>query len=275
MGSWHVSKGRSNMRKSALSCIAALLCWAVAAVWGPAFAQSGRLITTNDVLQISVLYQTELNSQARVEPDGTINLTYAGRIRAAGLTTGGLAQKIANILKSKGLVKTPQVTVELTSFGTQVSVLGAVGKPGNFTLDRPSSLIQILALAGGINEDAGAATIVVHTRGGVRRIDAKELFLGRASDNLVLGNNDSIYVEQGAIFYLTGYVNKPGQYPINRRGMTVRQAIAEGGGVNQLGTDWWRLRIRRMTNGAVVEISPELEDLIEANDTIIVNERLF
>lgn len=270
-----MSKGRSAMQRLKLSWLIALISWAALLGLGPAFAAGGRLITTNDVLQISVLYQTELNASPRVEPDGSINLSYAGRIQAAGLTTGGLAAKIANILKAKGLVKTPQVTVELSSFGTQVSVLGAVGKPGTLTLDRPSTLMQILAQAGGINEEAGAAIIVVHTRGGVRRIDAKTLFEGRSAADIVLNNNDVVYVEQGAIFYLYGYVGKPGQYPISRRGMTVRQAIAAGGGVSQLGTDWWRLRIRRKIDGAVVEITPELEDPIEPNDTIIVNERLF
>jgi len=241
----------------------------------PALAASGRVINTNDVLQISVLYQTELNVTARVDPDGTIDLPYAGRIQAGGLTTGGLAAKIAGILKEKGLVKAPQVTVELSSFGLQVSVLGAVGQPGNLVLDRPSTIMQILARAGGIREEAGAAIIVVHTRGGIRRINAKALFEGASNTNLVLNNNDSIYVEQGAIYYLYGYVNKPGQYPLNREKMTVRQAIAEAGGVNSLGTDWWRLRIRRQINGAIVEISPDLDDPVEPNDTIIVNERIF
>jgi polysaccharide export outer membrane protein len=257
-----------------------LFAWIVALVAGllgcaPTMAANGRVINTNDVLQISVLYQTELNATTRVDPDGTIDLPYAGRIQAGGLTTGGLAAKIANILKDKGLVKTPQVTVELSSFGLQVSVLGAVSQPGNLVLDRPSTLLQVLARAGGIREEAGAAIIVVHTRNGIRRINAKALMEGRTRDDLVLSNNDTIYVEQGAIYYLYGYVNKPGQYPLNREHMTVRQAIAEGGGVSQLGTDWWRLRIRRQVHGAVEEITPELDDLIEPNDTVIVNERIF
>jgi polysaccharide export outer membrane protein len=267
------SKRPNGMRKLLFAWLVALLGGLL--VCAPALAASGRVINTNDVLQISVLYQTELNVTARVDPDGSIDLPYAGRIQAGGLTTGGLAAKIAGILKEKGLVKAPQVTVELSTFGLQVSVLGAVGQPGNLVLDRPSNIMQILARAGGIREDAGAAIIVVHTRGGIRRIDAKALLEGRTNTNLVLNNNDTIYVEQGAVYYLYGYVNKPGQFPLNRDKLTVRQAIAEGGGVAPLGTDWWRLRIRRKVNGAIVEISPDLDDPIEPNDTIVVNERIF
>jgi polysaccharide export outer membrane protein len=262
------------MRNIFMSWIAALML--AFASCGPGFADSGRLLTTNDVLQITVLNQPDLGAAARVEPDGTIALTYTGRLRVAGMTTGALATKIANILVQKGLVKNPEVSIELTTFGMQVSVLGAVGAPGNYILDRPTTLPQILARAGGIREDAGAATVVIHSgNGGVRRIDAKELLAGRASFGPPLSNNDTIYVEQGSIFYLYGYVNRPGEYPISRPGLTVRQAIAVGGGVAPLGSDWWRLLIRRRINGAIVEITPELDDLVEQNDTIIVNERVF
>jgi polysaccharide biosynthesis/export protein len=268
-----VSKGLRGMRNLLFACIVALFAALIGFI--PALAASGRVINTNDVLQISVLYQNELNATSRVDPDGTIDLPYAGRIKAGGLTTGSLAAKIAGILKEKGLVKSPQVTVELTTFGMQISVLGAVGQPGNQVLDRPSTIMQILARAGGIREDAGAAVIVVHTRGGIRRIDAKALFEGRINTNLVLNNNDTIYVEQGAVYYLYGYVARPGQFPLNRAKMTVRQAIAEGGGVGPLGTDWWRLRIRRQVHGVIEEISPDLDDPVEPNDTIVVNERIF
>lgn len=261
------------MRKLIFSWLAALLCGVL--ISSPSLAERGRVLNIDDVLQITVLYQAELNVTTRVEPDGTISLPYAGRIRVLGLTTGSLSEKIANILVEKGLVKNPKVSVELSTFGLQVSVLGAVGAPGSYVLDRPSTITQVLAKAGGIREEAGAATIVVHTRGKVLRLNARELFDGRAASSVILENNDSIYVEQGAVYYLYGYVNKPGQYPINRDQLTVRQALALGGGVGPLGSDWWRLKIRRINHGVVEEISAGLDDFILPNDTIIVNERIF
>jgi polysaccharide export outer membrane protein len=261
------------MQNIVLAWLVTLLC----GFWSPApvMAERGRILTTNDVLQITVLYQSELNVTTRIEPDGTISLPYAGRIRAVGLSTGALSEKIANILVDKGLVKNPKVSVEISTFGQEVSVLGAVGSPGTFTLDRPSTIPQILARAGGLREDAGAATIVVHNHGRILRLNAKDILEGRAASGLMLDNNASIYVEQGSVFYLYGYVNKPGQYPINREHLTVRQALALGGGVGPLGSDWWRLKIRRTNSGVIEEISAGLDDVILPNDTIVVNERVF
>jgi len=261
------------MRNLAFSWLVALFCSLLNCA--PGLAERGRLVNTNDVLQITVLYQSELNVTTRVEPDGTISLPYAGLLRAAGLTTGTLSEKIANILMEKGLVKNPKVSVELSTFGLQVSVVGAVVAPGSFNLDRPSTILQALARAGGIREEAGAAAIVVHNGSRTLHMNAVDLFEGRAASRLMLENNASIYVEPGAVFYLYGYVNKPGQFPINRDHMTVRQALALGGGVGPLGSDWWGLKIRRTNHAVVEEISAGLDDFILPNDTIVVNERLF
>jgi polysaccharide export outer membrane protein len=252
---------------------------ALLAALAPARAEGGRVLTTNDVVQVGVLNQPEFAATARVEPDGTVALAFAGRLKAAGRTTGALAAEIVDLLKTKGLVKDPKVTVELSSFGQQVSVLGAVGEPGVFTLDRPTRLAQILARAGGLRDDAVDSAIVVHRALKALRFDARAVLEGREGARFLLANNDTVYVEQPRVFYLYGYVAKPGQYALNRPGLTVRQAIALGGGLSPLGSDFWGLKIRRAaqqeTPATVQEIPATLEDPIEPNDTIVVNERLF
>lgn len=230
----------------------------------------GRALTTNDVVQVSVLGQPDFSATARVEPDGTVALSYAGRLRAAGQTTGALAARIAALLKDKGLVKTPQVSVEVQSFGLQIAVLGAVREPGAFTLDRPITLAQALARAGGLREEATDSTLVVHRGGRVMRFSARRVLEGREAA-ILLANNDTLFVEQGRIIYVTGYVNKPGQIALNRPGLTVRQAIALAGGLTPLGSDGWGLRLRR----SGVEYAADLDQPVEADDTIIINERLF
>jgi len=238
---------------------------------------TGRVLTAGDVLQVNVVNQAELNTVARIEPDGTISLPYVGRVKAAGLTQDQLKQLITAALKKADVVKDPQVLVEVTTFGTEVSVLGEVGLPGTFTLDRPTTLVQVLSRAGGIREDAGASTVVVRRRGpeGARvfRFDAKSIESGESA-NFFLQNNDEVYVEQVAVYYLYGYVNKPGEYPMGRT-FSVAQAIAAGGGVAPLGSDW-RIEIkRRLPDGTVKDSSASLDDIVEPDDTIIVNERIF
>jgi polysaccharide biosynthesis/export protein len=240
---------------------------------------AGRRLTTSDVLQINVVNQAELNSMVRIEPDGTISFPYVGRIVAAGLTEDELKAKITIALTKADVVKNPQVLVELTTFGTQVSVLGAVGQPGAFTLDRPTTLVQILSRAGGIREEAGAGEVIVRRKGPkgvtVAHYDAKAILNGTAhAESVILQNNDEVYVEQGAVYYLYGYANKPGEYPLSRP-FNVQQAIAAGGGVAPLGSDW-RLEIkRRLPNGTVADSPASLDDQVLPGDTIVVNERIF
>jgi protein involved in polysaccharide export with SLBB domain len=80
-------------------------------------------------------------------------------------------------------------------------------------------------------------------------------------------------VEAG-VYYLYGYVNKPGQYPLMRQ-LTVQQAIAAGGGIAALGSEWRIQLKRRMPDGQLMERAAKLDDEVEANDTVVVNERIF
>jgi polysaccharide export outer membrane protein len=264
-----------------MSRIVILVAWLLALnglIGGNPVDAAGRLLTAGDVLQVNVVNQAELNTAARIEPDGTIALPYVGRIKAAGLTQDQLRQQITAALKKADVVKDPQVLVELTTFGTQVSVLGEVGLPGTFTLDRPTTLIQVLSRAGGVKEDAGAGTVVLRRRGpkgsSVYRYNVKAIESGETGGDVFLQNNDEVYVEQVTVYFLYGYVNKPGEYPLGRT-FSVAQAIAAGGGVAPLGSDW-RIEIkRRLPDGTVKNSSASLDDIVEPDDTIIVNERIF
>jgi polysaccharide export outer membrane protein len=63
--------------------------------------------------------------------------------------------------------------------------------------------------------------------------------------------------------------------PALSRSLSVQQAIAAGGGVGPLGSDW-RIEIRRrLPNGTVADQPASLDDEVQPNDTIVVNERLF
>src|SRR5208283_4489998 len=83
---------------------------------------------------------------------------------AAGLTPFQLEQKMEQLLIENGLVTHPQVSVFVKEQNSQpVSVVGAVMKPMVYQVIRPTTLLEILADAGGIADDAGS--IVIVTRG--------------------------------------------------------------------------------------------------------------
>jgi polysaccharide biosynthesis/export protein len=252
-------------------CLGAVALLAAASV---AARAAGRVLAGNDVVSIKVVNQPDMDTTTRVETDGTVNFPYVGRIRAAGMSEDELAHAIEKRLAARQIVTDPHVLVEISSFGTQVSVQGQVGAPGVFTIDRPTTLTQILSRAGGARDTAGEI-VVRRPRGTVKRFESKDVQAGRGPGAQVLvQNNDEIFVDLAPFFYLYGYVNKTGEFPLVRP-LTVQQAIAIGGGVAPLGSEW-RIRIKRKSaNGETMEVPASLDDQVQPNDTIVVYERIF
>jgi polysaccharide biosynthesis/export protein len=247
---------------------------AIAALFSvAASAQGGRVLAKSDVISIKVVSQPDMDTTTRVESDGSVNFPYVGRIKAAGLTEDQLAHAIERRLAQRQIVTDPHVLVEITGFGAQASVQGQVGAPGVYTLDRPTTLAQILARAGGLRENGG--TVIVRRDGTVRRYYAKDLLNGSVNpDRILINNNDEIFVDLAPFYYVYGFVGHTGQFPLTQA-LTVQQAIAIAGGLTPLGTDS-RMKIKRRTaDGQTEEMPASLDDEVEPNDTIIVNERLF
>ena len=74
-------------------------------------------------------------------------------------------------------------------------------------------------------------------------------------------------------FYITGMVRNPGTYVLDP-GITVQQAIGVAGGLNDRGSDR-RLKINRLVNGKLTEVSVDLEDKLQAGDTLMISGRFF
>src|SRR5271156_3025369 len=122
-------------------------------------------VGTGDLLHIEVFDVPELSRDVRVGDAGDISYPLIpAKITAAGLTPFQLEQKMEQLLIENGLVTHPQVSVFVKEQNSQpVSVVGAVVKPMVYQVIRPTTLLEILAGAGGITDDAGSVVIV--TRG--------------------------------------------------------------------------------------------------------------
>jgi polysaccharide export outer membrane protein len=266
---------RFTMRELVALVLAIAVGAALTAV--PAFAEGGRVLTRSDVVTIKVVSQPDMDTTSRVELDGTVQFPYVGRIKAAGLTEDGLARAIERRLAARQIVNDPHVLVEISNFGSEVSVQGQVGAPGLYTVDRPTTLTQILARAGGLR-DTGATVVLQRSGPGgktVRRYAGPDILSGKVNgDRIFVQNNDEIYVELAPFYYVYGYVGRTGEFPLLRP-LTVQQAISIAGGLTPLGTDW-RLKVKRKAaDGQTMEMPASLDDEVQPNDTIIVNERLF
>lgn len=207
-----------------------------AAVAGGALA-AGRTLTTSDVVTIKVVNQPDMDTTTRVDTDGTISFPYIGRIRASGLSEDRLARAIESRLAARQIVTDPHVLVEIATFGTQASVQGQVGAPGVYTIDRPTTLTQLLSRAGGVKDAGGPITVRRANGALVGSFETKEVMNGRGPGaKIMIQNNDEIYVDLVPFYYIYGYVGKTGEYPLVRP-ITIQQAISIGGGLLPLGSN--------------------------------------
>ena len=124
------------------------------------------VIGNGDLLDISVFDVPELSKEVRVSQTGTISIPLIPvRLRLAGLSETQAEEKIAEVLEANGLVSHPEVGVAVKEHRSQpITVVGAVMHPMVYQADRDVTLLEVLAEAGGIANDAGDTVIVTRRR---------------------------------------------------------------------------------------------------------------
>jgi len=118
------------------------------------------VIGPEDVLDISVWNNTTISRTVPVRPDGMISLPLLNDIRASGRTPLQLRDDLINRLME--YMPDPEVSVIVREVHSpKVSVVGSVKKPGRFELKTSATVLDLLALAEGVNEFASPSRIVV------------------------------------------------------------------------------------------------------------------
>jgi polysaccharide export outer membrane protein len=183
----------------------------------------------------------------KIDPNGDVDLPLVGKLHAAGLNTAQLKAELVQLF-SKELLK-PQVSVELTDFGSQpVSLMGAVNRPGVHQLEGHKTLVEAISLAEGLRQDAGPRvnisrqiqygaiplpTAIPDSSGkySVADIGIKDLLSGtHPAENIVVFPNDVITVPTAEAVFVIGEVKKPGEVVLKGDGVTVLQALSSAEG---------------------------------------------
>jgi polysaccharide export outer membrane protein len=121
-----------------------------------------------DVLDISVFKVPDLSKQVQVGQDGLINFPLVGELSAAGKTAHELERELTQKLGAK-YIQSPQVGVFVREYNSQrVTVDGSIKHPGVYTLKGHTTLVQVLAMADGVDMSVASGEVVVF-----RRIDGK------------------------------------------------------------------------------------------------------
>jgi polysaccharide export outer membrane protein len=233
-----------------------------------------------DAIGVQVFQSPDLSVDARVSENGVISYPLVGSVQLGGLSIAEAEQKIADALRSGGYVRSPQVNIILRQVrGNQVAVLGQVNRPGRFPLETFNTRVSdMLAAAGGVTPGGDDVLILTGQRQGQafrRVIDIPGLFLNqKPEEDVVLAGGDTLYVNKAPVFYIYGQAQRPGPYRIER-GMTVMQALAQGGGPTARGSQNRLMLHRRDAAGKVIETVPQLTDAVRPEDVIYVRESIF
>ena len=114
-----------------------------------------------DVLDISVFQVPELTKSVQVADTGTINLPLIGEVAVAGKTAQQVERDLTTKLGAKYL-QNPQVTVFVKEYNShQVTIQGEIKKPGVFPLKGTTSLLQLIALAGGFDANSDSTVLIL------------------------------------------------------------------------------------------------------------------
>lgn len=246
----------------------------------PSQARPEHTLGPGDVIRVSVYQNPDLSAETRLSENGQITFPLIGAISLDGLTATGAEQRIAKALRDGNFVLKPQVTVSLVQVrSAQISILGQVAKPGRYPIETVNSKVsEMIAAAGGVTPTGSDVVTLVGTRNGkpVRiEIDLPAILQGGKNElDMVVTNNDIIYVDRAPQLYIYGEVQHPGVARLER-GMTVLQALAQAGGLTQRGTDRGLRIHRRDASGATRIIQPNMNDMVERDDVIYVRESLF
>lgn len=223
----------------------------------------------DDQIEVTLYGQPNMPLRLRVKQDGTVSLPLMGSVAAAGETPVGLAEKIRGELVAGGYLREPRVNVEVTSYVSRsVTLLGAVVRPGIYPLQGALPLSRVLATAGGQRE--GSETVLLRRGDAPPRRFAIAALAGGGAGDPPLQPGDLLFVPAAEHFYIYGQVRSPGSFPI-RAGMTFRQALSQGGGPNDAGT---QNRIRLTRGGEQREIE-DLDAAVQDGDVMFIRERLF
>jgi polysaccharide biosynthesis/export protein len=152
-------------------------------------------IGAEDLLQVSVWKNEALTRTVPVRPDGKISLPLVNDVQAAGLTTLELRDVLTRKLAE--YMPNPEVSVIVTDIRSlKVSVIGEVAKPGRYELKSWTTVLDVLAMAGGFTQFASRSKIIILQQDGatMKRIPFNYNRIAGEQENFYLRSGDIVLV---------------------------------------------------------------------------------
>jgi protein involved in polysaccharide export with SLBB domain len=130
---------------------------------GGAPAETTYILGTGDKIHVTVFGEDDLGGDFEVDSNGFVRLPLIGPVRATGLSSHALEDRISTALE-EGYLKEPRVNVEIVNY-RPFYIIGEVNKPGQYPYVNEMTVINAVALAGGYTEKANDSWIYVRRLG--------------------------------------------------------------------------------------------------------------
>jgi polysaccharide export outer membrane protein len=223
-------------------------------------------LDTGYSVELEVFGAPEMNCSLRVDDEGNVFVPLVGIVHIGGDTLRQAEKAIADGLVSKEMINSPNVNLRISAFpGSTVTVSGEVQSPGKIQLLAPSTLLAVLADAGGETTAAGGHVEIHHTHSG----ESEQIVLvnyapGKSSadaEKALVSPGDTVYVPRAGVIYVLGAVNRPGGYLMANGGMLdLPQAVALALGVSPVGSSKSVVVVRKR-DGRIDEYHLRLDEM--------------
>lgn len=232
-----------------------------------------------DVVKISVYNNPDLATETEISSSGKISFPLIGEVAVGGMTRAQAEKAISASLSNGKFIPNAHVNLMVAQYRSQqVSVMGEVNKPGNYPINKPTSVAEVIAMAGGITPKGSKVITIIQKdangRAVEQEIEMKRLLPGGDAAHLRLGYDDILVVQPIPVFYIYGEVRQPGAYPIAPE-MTVRQALSLGGGLTIRGTERGIRMERKGKDGQLHTRRANLTEKVQPNDVLHIPEGWF
>jgi polysaccharide export outer membrane protein len=174
-------------------------------------------------------------TEVRVDHNGNIEIPYVGQIRAQGLTTVALAERIKKRVEPS--LKSPEVRVTLSSdISGSVLVSGAVKTPGRYSaIKGPLTLLDVITRAGGATAEPHLINVTIRQPSGVQRLIYQDVLYGQ---NMVLSPRSEVVLQRNRqSFIAMGAVSTPGLFDLPSSHPSLLQVLGVVGGLQQATAD--------------------------------------
>ena len=238
------------------------------------------IVGEGDVLELKVYENPDLSTTVRVSAGDTIRVPLLGEISVENFTVSQVAAKIESLF-ADGYLVSPQVDVFITEHRSKKAlILGQIKSPGQYELRGRVTFLEFISKAGGLTEEAGGFATIKRTNDSGAKSDQIVLDLeklikkGDATLNVLIQDNDTVYISKADTYYVSGEVNKPDSYKFESN-LSVIKAITKAGGFSKIASKG-KVRIIRKVNGEkIVYENVNMDEPVLADDVIVVPESFF